>query len=447
MGALAIVDVDPTGMAKTILANAVQNAVEGCTYGPSTDGTWTETADYWYFGTTSMAEMSSSLISATGSDYGMTTTNPNLNLTFLYHMYATGMTSLFNWGDHGPNKYSATANAMMHFGNQFKEPRYTLFQRDRIDAREPNAVFWYDPTVTGAFWADMPLDHEFDAGVTQWASMRTSWTDDTGLYVGIKAGNATGHQTHGDLDAGDFVLDAMGQRWAGELGSGQYLADSYFSNETQTSERWWWYRCATEGQNTLLYNLSNQDALAQPTIKYGSSGDTQPGDTTVFSVPSDSTAFFTMDLTTVYWGVSVQRGIRLLNGRKQVLLQDDITNAPAAFQWRVQTNATITTNGATATMALGGQTMIASILNAPSGVTFGTAQPTRLPTDPVLPTSAIDQDQPNPGVTVLTIDIPTGTNSIQVLWNPQWPGMSSSDFVTPPSVPVNNWSLTSHNGS
>jgi hypothetical protein len=36
----------------------------------------------------------------------------------------------------------------------------------------------------------------------------------------MKAGQLTGHQTHGDLDAGDFVLDALGQRWAGEYGSG-----------------------------------------------------------------------------------------------------------------------------------------------------------------------------------------------------------------------------------
>jgi hypothetical protein len=40
------------------------------------------------------------------------------------------------------------------------------------------------------------------------------------VYIAMKAGQLTGHQTHGDLDAGDFVLDALGQRWAGEYGSG-----------------------------------------------------------------------------------------------------------------------------------------------------------------------------------------------------------------------------------
>lgn len=93
--------------------------------------------------------MTSSLLTATGSDYGMLTTNPHFNDTGLFHMYITGMTSLFNYGDHGPNKYSTTANSMIFMGGQFKIPQYMLHQRDRIDAPEPTAMFWYDPSVTG----------------------------------------------------------------------------------------------------------------------------------------------------------------------------------------------------------------------------------------------------------------------------------------------------------
>lgn len=59
--------------------------------------------------------------------------------------------------------------------------------------------------------------------------MRSSWTDSDGLYVAMKSGKLTDHQTHGDLDAGDFVLDALGQRWAGELGNGDYLSEGYVS--------------------------------------------------------------------------------------------------------------------------------------------------------------------------------------------------------------------------
>jgi hypothetical protein len=140
---------------------------------------------------------------------------------------------------------------------------------------------------------------------------------------------------------------------------------------------------------------------------------------------------------------SIKRGIRLLNGRRQVLLQDDISGSGTAIQWRMHTNATVATNGTSAILGLAGKQILVSILNAPSGVTFSTAAPVRYSSDPPLPSGATDQA--NLGVTVLVIDIPAGTNSIQVLFNPQWPDMSSNEFVTPPSVPIDNWSLTSHN--
>lgn len=40
-----------------------------------------ETPNYWYFGTTGFAEMTSSLITATGTDQGMLAANANFNLT------------------------------------------------------------------------------------------------------------------------------------------------------------------------------------------------------------------------------------------------------------------------------------------------------------------------------------------------------------------------------
>lgn len=244
LGALAILGDDTTGTASQILGLTVPNAASICAKGPSTDGTWSETANYWYFGTTGHAEMASSLITATGSDYGMLNNNAGFKLTGQFHMYVTGATSLFDYGDHGPNKFSATANSMLFYASQYGMPQYSLFQRDQHDAPEPWSMFWYDPSVTGAFWDGTPLDQFFDDELDQWASMRSTWTDNKALYVAIKAGKLQGHQTHNDLDCGDFVLDALGTRWAGELGSGDYLAAGYFSNDQQNSQRWLYYRYA-----------------------------------------------------------------------------------------------------------------------------------------------------------------------------------------------------------
>ncbi|KAH8119950.1 hypothetical protein DFH11DRAFT_1721846 [Phellopilus nigrolimitatus] len=441
MGALAILGDDTTGVAQQLLGLTIPNALENCAWAVSDDGSWAETANYWYFGTTGYAEMTSSLMTATGSDQGMLHNNPNFNLTGLFHLYIQGATSLFNYGDHGPNKYSTTANGMMFMSENFDIPLYTLYQREQYDAAEPWAMFWYDPTVSGAFWDGLALDHFFDNHTDQWASMRSSFTDNNALYVAAKAGMLQGHQTHNDLDCGDFVIDALGTRWAGELGSGDYLSTGYFSSDDQDSQRWLYYRKRTEGQNTIMVGQANQNVSARPTVKSGSSG-TQQGSSTVFDVPDGSTAYWIADLTTAYFNVtSFSRGVRLINNRKQVLIQDEIT-ASQAIQWRMHTNASVSISGTTATLTIGNETLIMQLPNAPNGATLGTAKAVRLSTDPALPPGQTDQD--NPGVTVITIDLPAGSYTLEVLFNPQWPGMSSGDFQTPSQVALSDWTLTSH---
>ncbi|KAJ7473453.1 heparinase II/III family protein [Mycena latifolia] len=431
MASLAILGDDTSGVAKQLLGTTIDNALDNCVQAVSDDGSWAETANYWYFGTTGHAEMAASLLTATGSHYGLVDANTNFYKTGDFHMYITGATSLFNYGDHGPNKFSTTANAMMFYADIYNQPQYALFQRDQHDAAEPWSMFWYDPTVAGAFWDGKPLDHFFDNGVDQWASMRSTWTDNNALYVAMKAGMNINHQTHNDLDVGDFVLDALGTRWAGELGSADYLSPGYFTSKDQNGERWKYYRKMTEGQNTILINKANQNVNAAPTVKHDTSNTTQ-GPTTVLEVDSDSTAFFTI--------TSVKRGVRLLNGRKQVLIQDEIT-ASQSVMWRMHTNATVSLDGTSAALALDGQTMKVTMLNPPDGAVFNTSDAKRFDSDPTPP----EADQDNPGVTVLIISLPAGTYNLQVLFNPQWPG--DVTYVTPPSVTLDQWTLRSHDGS
>lgn len=134
----------------------------------------------------------------------------------------------------------------------------------------------------------------------------------------------------------------------------------------------------------------------------------------------------------------------MINSRKQVLLQDDI-DTQGTVMWRAHTNATISASGTSATLTIGSQTMTVQILNAPSGAEFTTMDAVRLSTDPPLPSGV--EDQENVGVQVLVINLPAGQYSLQVLFTPQWPGMSSSDAVTPPNVPLSSWSVQSHNSS
>lgn len=442
LGSLAIIDEDTTGTAAALLAQAVPNAVANCAMVPSTDGTGSETANYWEFAMTGLAELTSSLMTATGGgDFGMLSANAGLKLTSLFRIHVTGMTSLFDYGDHGPNKFSTTANALLFLGSAYNEPLYTLYQRDRYEAPEPHSIFWYDISAQGAWWNNLALDHVFEDPSDLWASFRTSWTDVNGVYMTLKAGALEKHQAHGDLDCGDFVIDALGQRFFGEHGSDDYLNPNYFSNETQASARWTLYRKMTEGQSVITINGQNQLVTAQPTVVASGSSNTAQGASTIFSVPEDSSAFFVADLTSAY-GEDVKRGIRFLPGRRQMLVQDDLTGITEASQWRAQTNATISLDSTarTATLSLGGKKLVAQILS-PAGVTFSDLPSTRTDKAPALGAGLADMS--NGDARVLAIDIPAGTNSVQVLFNPQWDDFT--DFKTPPSVPLADWTLTSHN--
>lgn len=142
------------------------------------------------------------------------------------------------------------------------------------------------------------------------------------------------------------MIDALGERWAGELCQDNYLATGYFSSEAQDSVRWLYYRKGTEGQNTILYNGSNQIVDASSFTRFESSGNVQTssGSSNTHNTNGDenNTAYWIANLTMSYNGTAVERGMRLLNDRTQVLIQDEITNATAGSQWRMHTNASIT---------------------------------------------------------------------------------------------------------
>jgi hypothetical protein len=439
VGSLAIYHEDPTGTAASLLTQAVSGAKANCAMAVQADGTWSETSDYWYFGSQGHAQMASALLTATGSSQDLLTINPAFNNTGLFHMYVYGNTYKFNYGDCGPNKYTATANPLLFYGDQFDIPMYTLYQRDRADAPDPLSMFWYNPEVTGGWFVDLPLDRNFDNPNDAWVSMRSSWTDTTGLFAAMKAGNLTGHQTHGDLDAGDFVIDAIGERWAGQLCQNNYLDTGYFSSEASDSQRWLYYRCRTEGQNTLLYNGLNQAVDAAPTATYGSTAEQQTAIT--FQSGSNSAAYWIADLTAAYNGTAIKRGMRLLDSRTQVLVQDEITGAAETSQWRMHTNASISmsNNNQTATLTLNGTSMFVT-LQSPTSAAFTTLSPDRLSADPPLPSG--QTDLPNPGVTVLAIDVPAGTQTVAVLFSPLW--NSSCTVLAPSLVALDSWSLTSH---
>lgn len=139
----------------------------------------------------------------------------------------------------------------------------------------------------------------------------------------------------------------------------------------------------------------------------------------------------------------MKRGIRFINGRRQVLLQDELTDVEDPAQWRVQTNATVTINDppTSATLELEGKKLTVQILSGPDGAGFTSLPSSRTDIAPQLGPDMVDQDT-SPS-TVLAIDIPAGSTTLVVAWNPEWPDFK--DFKTPETVALKDWSVDSHN--
>jgi hypothetical protein len=197
--------------------------------------------------------------------------------------------------------------------------------------------------------------------------MRSAWNDPNATFVGFKAGDNKANHSH--LDTGSFVLDALGYRWAVDLGAENYNLPGYFG-----AKRWEYYRLRAEGQNTLVLNPDarpDQDPKAATQILRF---DTKP-----------DASFAVADLTPAYasQATKVQRGVMLL-GRKQVLVQDEIAaNAPLQAWWFMHTGAEvkIEADGSSAVLTQGEARLQAKIL-LPVGAQFSVMDAKPLPTSP-----------------------------------------------------------------
>jgi hypothetical protein len=394
VGALAIADEEPA-RAREILDHA-HMAIGDIMKLFAPDGGFEEGPTYWLYATAYNLLYIDALNTALGKDFGISQA-PGFDRTGDYHIQSDGPTYLLsNFGDAGMGGASPTAQ-MFWLARRFNKPFYAAHEReiDRVNALTAAHGEAADAHATGRnrfalfllLWSaeqaqtsaansteQLPLAQSF-ARVDQ-AYLRSAWNDPNAWYIGFKGGD--GHASHGHLDFGNFVMDAFGQRWASDLGPDSYGLPGYFG-----PKRWSYYRMRTEGHNTLTVDGQNQDLDSKAPL--------------TASGAKDDLLYAIADLGQTYKGKvqSWKRGVALVD-KKRVVLQDEIAPSAAAdVVWNFHTFAQvkIADDGRSATLALGGATLVARIL-APAGARFSTAG-----TQPPPP-----QEQ-NPGLTNLIIPL------------------------------------------
>lgn len=401
IGALSIAESDPQ-LALSIVTKAIDNlpyALKG--YGP--DGVWCEGPGYWEYASDYTAYGISALKSALGSDFGLTQT-PGMSITGYVPMYSTGPTSyMLNYADVGEKSKPGAPHPLMWLANIYNNNHFSDFAHDQLTNAKSNVyhIIWYRPYANSA--AKRDLDKYFDGKVALYFS-RSSWTDPNALWVGIKSGY--NQVNHGHLDLGNFELDALGVRWARDLGSDDYNLPDYFSGTTQTSPRWTYYRLNSFSHNVPVLSGRNQDVNAVATFIKHSEAVAEP-----LSI---------IDFTQAYkeFASSAQRGLKVTDDRKSVIIQDEFVLTKASdIAWGMTTDASIEiVNPQKAVLSLNNQKLTARILS---------------PGNAVFSMGSAEQSAPqklNTGVKRLFAKTPstTGAVTIIVLLSPQWGGIESS---------------------
>jgi len=396
-GALAIYETDP-GLASEIIdraAGSIRLPMED--YLP--DGAYPEGYSYWGYGTSFNVMYLSAMEKAFGKEY-----DPELNEGFLksasYLENMTGPSGIcFNYSDCGAG--GSLQPAMFWFAQKLNDPsllwserHYLLSDKPSNDRLLPAILIWSNGMVINDI-TPPAYNIRVGQGKNPVALMRTSWENPDAIFVGLKGGSPS--VNHGHMDAGSFVMEANGVRWAMDLGMQNYnsleTAGVDLWNMSQNSQRWEVFRYNNFVHNTLTVNgkLQVVDGYAPITGFSGQHG--------MLNAITDITAVYREELT------SATRGIAIVDDR-YVIVRDELeTNEnESVIRWNLLTSADVTITGNnTAELVKEGKKLVMKVTE-PAKV--------KLKTWSTVPQH--DYDAPNPGTIMagFEISVPAGSKAV-----------------------------------
>ncbi len=413
IGALAIAETDPK-YAREIVPYAVKllpRAIK--TYGP--DGGWSEGPGYWSYATRYTAYGLAALDSALGKDFGLSKID-GLSEAGLFPVYTTSPTGMYvNFADSGTKARRGAMGCMFYLAKKFNRPFISNAEHDMIAKRSASAehVMWYVPPSKKKTARD--LDRLF-RGPVPVALFRSSWGDPNELFVSIKA--RYNQVNHGHLDLETFELDALGVRWSRDLGSDYYNLPGYW-DKRPGGRRWKYYRLNSQSHSVPLINGADQAGDGKAAIIKFEASKSQP--------------FVVIDFSSAYKKAASKatRGVKLVCGRKAVLVQDEFKltdNKGAEISWAMTTDAKIDIKSKTlAELTLDGKKLTAKILS-PSNAEFAT--------------ESAEQKKPekaNKGVSRLLAKVKNAKGSVRIsiLLAPAWKGFDPPTAL--PLTPLAKW--------
>ena len=258
--AITIADIDPELAAKTISRSldGMPNAL--ASYGP--DGLYPEGATYWGYGTSFSVVTSSLLNSAFGTDFGLAAYPAFVESATFRMMSVAPSGWYYNFADCGDKGGASgditlawfaqqTGNGLYLEREKFLQSPETMGKLSRLAGA---GLVWLSQFETRE-QAKLPLAWKGD-GLNPIVIFRGGENDSRSFYFGGKGGRAT--VSHGNMDAGSFILELDGVRWSIDPGNQSYheIEKTGFNlwANCQDCQRWLLLTKNNYGHSTLTVN-------------------------------------------------------------------------------------------------------------------------------------------------------------------------------------------------
>ena len=423
-GAMAVYE-DQPALARSVINRAIESvALPMDDYAP--DGAYPEGYGYWDYGTSFNVMLLGALEKLFGQDFGLSA-RPGFLKTGGYMAHMAGPSGAA-W-DYADNRAGGGFHpAMFYFAEKTKDADVLWTERANLMRSDAQRL-----ARNRLLPAAMIFGRGIDVGsssppkATVWtgngrnpvAMMRTSWTDPSAIFVGLKGGSAEDNHAH--MDAGSFVMEADGVRWAMDLGADDYnrleTARVDLWRRTQDSQRWQVFRYNNMAHNTLTVNDSLHVMTGRSTI----------------TATSASPRFMhaVVDLSPVFAGslARAARGVAVVDG-DHVVVRDEIETlaTPALVRWTMVTPANVRITGPnSAELTKDGRTLVLRV-SEPARVTMKTWS--------TVPTH--EYDSPNPGTSMVGFEVTLPAHSATALTVVLLPGKAAAR-VTPPVAELRRW--------
>jgi Heparinase II/III-like protein len=392
-GALVIHDEEPA-LARRIIARALLHLPKAmdAIYDPS--GNYPEGPMYWGYGTHYNLIAIEALRSVLGDDGGLGQ-HRGLRASgfFFAHVHgATGQPFCYgdclattpDWVSNAPGlAWLARENGVSSLLPP--APRMRLKPTEDANVRFlPFLPLWLG--IGQGREETLPLDY-VGGGLRQIWLARSAWHNAQAAYLGVTGGSPG--DPHGHMDAGSFVFELDGVRWAHDLGMHPYEAlekgGVNLWDLTQASPRWSVFRLGADAHNIIQLPGGPQDVTGRAEL----------------TVHDEDAASPTCDveLTSLYAprAVRVQRQFHF-PGRSALEITDRISDVRIAgtIRWQLMTHAAVTLDPASHTVHLreAGKFLDLTV-QQPASVRLTTTA-----AGPSLPC-----EQPNPGFTRVVVEV------------------------------------------